>query len=62
MLDLQFPKIIAYLTELLLLFLYPSSFPIHSIQETSVLEEVITEIFSCLFDTFPVPASYFLLI
>ena len=56
------PKIIAYLIERNVLFLYPSSFPIHSIQETLILEGVIMEIFSCLFDTFPVPAGYFLLI
>ena len=42
-------------------FLYPSSFLIDSFQETSILEGVIVEIFSCLFDTFPVRASYFLL-
>ena len=62
MLDLNVVKIIAYLIERVVLFLYPSSFPIHSIQETSILEGVIMEIFSCLFDTFPVRASYFLLI
>ena len=39
-----------------------SSFLIHSIQETSTIEGVIMEIFSCLVDTFPVRASYFLLI
>ena len=59
MLDLNVVKIIAYLIERVVLFLYPSSFPIHSIQETSILEGVIMEIFSCLFDTFPVRASYF---
>ena len=59
MLDLNVVKIIAYLIECVVLFLYPSSFPIHSIQETSILEGVIMEIFSCLFDTFPVRASYF---
>ena len=59
MLDLH---VIAYLTERVVLFLYPSSFPIRSIQETSVLEGVIMEIFPCLLDTFPAPASYFLLI
>ena len=52
MLDLHVPKIIAYLIERIVLFLYPSSFPIHSIQETSVLEGVIMKIFSCLLDTF----------
>ena len=62
MLDLNVVKIIAYLIERVVLFLYPSSFPIHSIQETSILEGVIMETFSCLFDTFPVRASYFLLI
>ena len=56
------PKIIAYLIERVALFFYPSSFPIHSIQETSILEGVVMEIFSCLLDTFPVPASFFLLI
>ena len=56
------PKIIAYLIERVVLFFYPSSFPIHSIQETSILEGVVMEIFSCLLDTFPVPASFFLLI
>ena len=62
MLDLHVPKISAYLIERLLLFLHPSSFPIHSIQETSILEGVFMEIFSCLPDTFPVLGSYFLLI
>ena len=62
MLDLNVVKIIAYLIERVVLFLYPSSFPIHSIRETSILEGVIMEIFSCLLDTFAVPASYFLLI
>ena len=62
MLDLHVPKIIASLIERVMLFLYPSSFPIHSIQETPILEGVIMEIFSCLLDTFPVPAIYFLLI
>ena len=43
------PKIIAYLIERVVLFLYPSSFPIHSIQETSILEGVFMGIFSgCL--------------
>ena len=56
------PKVIAYLIERVVLFFYPSSFPIHSIQETSILEGVVMEIFSCLLDTFPVPASFFLLI
>ena len=62
MLDLHVPKIIAYLIKRFILFLYPSSFPIHSIQETSILERVITEILFCLLHTFPVCASYFLLI
>ena len=62
MLDLHVPKIIAYLNESVVLFLYSSSFPIHSIQETSILEGVIIEIFPCLLDTFPVLGSYFLLI
>ena len=47
MLDLHVPKIIAYLTERVVLFLYPSSIPIHSIQETSILEGAFMEIFSC---------------
>ena len=47
MLDLHVPKIIAYLIEHVVLFLYPSSFPVHSIQETSILEGVFMEIFSC---------------
>ena len=47
MLDLHVLKIIAYLIERVVLFLYPSSFPIHSIQETSILEGVFMEIFSC---------------
>ena len=50
MLDLHVPKIIAYLVERVLLFLYLSSFPIHSIQETSMLEGVIMQIFCCLLD------------
>ena len=62
MLDLHVPKIIAYLIERVVLFLYPSSFPIHSIQETSILEGVIMEIFSCLLDMFFELGSYFLLI
>ena len=33
-----------------------------SILETSILEGVIMEIFSYLFDTIPVRASYFLII
>ena len=60
MLDLHVPKVIAYLIERVVLFLYPSSFPIHSIEEISVLEGVFMEIFSCLLDTFPVLESYFL--
>ena len=62
MFDLHVSKIIACLIEHVVLFLYLSFFPIHSIQEISVLEGVIIEIFSCLLDTFPVPASYFMLI
>ena len=61
MLELHVPKIIAYLIERVALFLYLSSISIRSIQQTSILEGVVTEI-SCLLDTFPVPASYFLLI
>ena len=60
--DLHVPKIIAYLIERVMLFIYASSFPIHSIQETSVMAGVIMKIFSCFLGTFPVPASYFLLI
>ena len=44
MLGLHVPKIIAYLFERFVLFLYPSSYPIHSIQETSILEGVIWEL------------------
>ena len=62
MLDLHVANIVADLIERVLLFLYPPSFSIHSIQETSILEEVIMEIFSCLFDKFLARASYFLLI
>ena len=62
MLDLHVPNMLAYLTECVVLILYSSSFPIYFIEETSILEGVIKEIFSYLFDTFPVRASYFLLI
>ena len=62
MLDLHVPKIIAYLIEGLVLFFYASSFPLHSIQQTSILDGVIMEILSCLLGRFPVRASYFLLI
>ena len=62
MLNLHVPKIIAYLIERLVLFLHPSSFPIHSVQKTSILEGVIMGIFSGLLHTFPMRASYFLLI
>ena len=55
------PKVIAYLVKRVVLFLYLSSFMIHSVQETSILEGVIMGIFSSLLETFPVPASYFLL-
>ena len=58
MLDLHVPKIIAYLIERVVLFLYSSSFPIHSIQETLILEGVIMEMFYCLLDTFPVRACF----
>ena len=34
------PKIIAYLIERVVLFHFPSSFPINSIQETSILQGV----------------------
>ena len=48
-LDLYVPEIIAYLIERVVLFLYPFSFPIHSIQETSILEGVIMKYFiACL--------------
>ena len=62
MLDLHLPQIIAYLIERIVLFLYPSSFPIHSIQKTSILEVFFMETFSCLLDAFPMRTSYFLLI
>ena len=62
MLDLHLPKIIGYLIERVVLFLYPSFFPIQSIQETSILEGVIMKIFSGFFHMFLVRASYFLLI
>ena len=42
MLDLYVLKIIAYLIERVVLFLYPSSFPIHSIRKTSILEACST--------------------
>ena len=48
MLDLHVPKVIAYLIEHIALFPYPSSFPVHSTQETSILEGIIMEIFSLL--------------
>ena len=48
MLELHVPKIIAYLIERVVLLLYPSSFPIHSFQETSILEGAFREIFCCL--------------
>ena len=62
MLGLHIPKIIAYLTERYVLLLHPSSFPIHSIRETSIPQGVIMKIFSCLLDMFPMRESYFLLI
>ena len=62
MLDLHVPKIIAYLIEHVVLFLYPSFFPIHAIQKKLIFEGVIMEIFSSWLDKFPVCASYFLLI
>ena len=62
MLDLHVPKIIAYLIERVVLFLYPSFLPIHTIQKKLILEEVIMEIFSSWLDRFSVCASYFLLI
>ena len=59
MLDLHVPKIIAYLIERIVLFLYPSSFPIHSIQETSVLEGVIMKIYlACLIHFFACELSF----
>ena len=58
MLDLYVPKIIAYLIKRVVLFLYPSSFLIHSIQETSILEGVTMEIFYCLLDKFTVRACF----
>ena len=62
MLDLHVPKIIAYLIDSVVLFLHSSSFSIQSIQEISILEGVVMEIFSYLFDAFALCASYFLLI
>ena len=50
MLDLHVPKTIAYLVEGVVLFVYLSSFLISSIQETSMLEGVIIQIFSCFLD------------
>ena len=61
MLDLRVPKIISYLIERVVLFLYSSFFTIHSIQDTSIFDRVIMVTFSCVLDTFPVRASYFLL-
>ena len=54
MLDLHVSKIIAYLIERVFVSL--------SFVFSSFLEGVIMEIFSCLFDRFPVRTSYFLLI
>ena len=62
MLDLHVLKIIACLIVRIVLFLDLSSFAIHSILETPVLEEVLMEILSCLFDTFLTSACDFLLI
>ena len=62
MLDLHVPKIIAYLIDRVVLFLYPSFFPIHAIQKKLIFEGVIMEIFSSWLDKFLVCASYFLLI
>ena len=62
MLDLHVPKIIAYLIERVVLFLYFSFLPIHTIQKKLIFEVVIMEIFSSWLDRFPVCASYFLLI
>ena len=59
MFDLHVPKIIVYLIERVVLLLYPFSLPIHSIQETSVLEGVIIEILYCLLDAFPVRACFY---
>ena len=54
MLDLHVPKIIAYLIERVFVSL--------TFVFSSFLEWVIMEIFSWLFDRFPVRTSYFLLI
>ena len=62
MLDLHVPKIIAYLIERAVFFLYPSFFPIHAIQKKLIFEGVLMEIFSSWLDKFPVCASFFLLI
>ena len=51
-----------YLIASVVLFLYPVSFPIHSIQQTSIREGIVMGIFSYLHDTYPVRASYFLLV
>ena len=42
MLDLHIPKIIVCLIERVMLFLYPFSFPIHSIWKTPILEVPLT--------------------
>ena len=62
MLDLHVPKIIAHVIKRVASLRYPFSFLIQSIQEISFLEGVIMEICPCLFHTFHVRASYFLLI
>ena len=63
MMDLDVPKIIAYLIEHVELFLYRSSFPIHPTQETSILEGVFMEIFSsCLYVSFAWELFYISLI
>ena len=41
MLELHVPKIIAYLIERAVLFLYPSTIPTHSTQQTSIYDVVI---------------------
>ena len=55
MLDLHVPKIIAYLIERVVIFFF-------LVQETSRIDGVNMDLFSCLLDMFSVPASYFLLI
>ena len=52
-------SLLNWLNELYCFFFFFFSILIHSIQETSIPEGVIMEIFSYLLDTIPVPAIYF---